>query len=205
MEFLGIGPLELFFIVVIALIVLGPKDMIKAGRTIGRWLRNLVTSPSYRTIQQVSNDLRNLPNRLMREAGFEENGQPFGEQIRQELGIKEIQEAVRGVQNDLNKTSSDINNTIEQNDQELQGAISDWTAPPKNQDGILDWTTPPTTNPAINPGNGEAPVESSSENPTIKDPPEQTIISGPPPPNISKATSSANPPSPDAPESPAQN
>ena len=52
MEFLGIGPLELFFIVVIALIVLGPKDMVKAGRTLGRFLRSLVTSPSYRTIQQ---------------------------------------------------------------------------------------------------------------------------------------------------------
>jgi len=199
MEFLGIGPLELFFIVVIALIVLGPKDMVKAGRTLGRWLRTLVTSPSYRTIQQVSNDLRNLPNRLMREAGFDENGQPFSEQIRQELGMKEIQDAVKGVQTDLIKTSSDLNNTIEQNDQELQGAISDWTSPPKNQDGILDWTTPPTTNPAINPGNGEAPTESSSENPMIKDQPEQMVIPGPPPPNISEATPSADQPSPEAP------
>ena len=199
MEFLGIGPLELFFIVVIALIVLGPKDMVKAGRTLGRWLRSLVTSPSYRTIQQVSNDLRNLPNRLMREAGFDENGKPFDEQIRQELGMKEIQEAVRGVQNDLNKASSDLGSTIEQTDQDLQGAISDWTSPPKIQNGILDWTTPPTTNPAINPGNGEAPAEPSSENPTIKVPPEQTIISGPPPPNISEAISSANQPSPETP------
>jgi hypothetical protein len=205
MEFLGIGPLELFFIVVIALIVLGPKDMVKAGRTLGRWLRSLVTSPSYRTIQQVSNDLRNLPNRLMREAGFDENGKPFDEQIRQELGMKEIQEAVRGVQNDLNKASSDLGSTIEQTDQELQGAISDWTSPPKIQNGILDWTTPPSTNPALNSGNGDAPAESASENPTIKVPPEQTIISGPPPPNISEATSSANQPSPETPEAPAQN
>ena len=32
MEILGIGPLELFFILIIALIVLGPNDMVKAGR-----------------------------------------------------------------------------------------------------------------------------------------------------------------------------
>ena len=39
MEILGIGTSELVFIVIIALIVLGPKDMQKAGRTIGKWLR----------------------------------------------------------------------------------------------------------------------------------------------------------------------
>ena len=33
MEILGIGPSELLFIVLIAIIVLGPKDMQKAGRT----------------------------------------------------------------------------------------------------------------------------------------------------------------------------
>ena len=38
MEILGIGPLELIFILLIALIVLGPGDMVKTGRTIGRFL-----------------------------------------------------------------------------------------------------------------------------------------------------------------------
>jgi Sec-independent protein translocase protein TatA len=34
MEILGIGMSELVFVVIIALIVLGPKDMQKAGKTI---------------------------------------------------------------------------------------------------------------------------------------------------------------------------
>jgi sec-independent protein translocase protein TatB len=72
MDILGIGPLELFFIIVIALIVLGPKDMVKAGRTIGKNLRKVVTSENWRTIQQASNEIRTLPNRLMREAGLDE-------------------------------------------------------------------------------------------------------------------------------------
>jgi Sec-independent protein translocase protein TatA len=72
MEFLGIGLPELFFIVLIALIVLGPKDMIKAGRTIGVWLRNMITSPGWKTIVRTSNELRTLPNKLMREAGIDE-------------------------------------------------------------------------------------------------------------------------------------
>lgn len=72
MDILGIGPLELFFIILIALIVLGPKDMVKAGRTIGKNLRKVVTSENWRTIQQASNEIRTLPNRLIREAGLDE-------------------------------------------------------------------------------------------------------------------------------------
>ncbi len=72
MDILGIGPLELFFIILIALIVLGPKDMVKAGRTIGKGLRQLVMSENWRTIQRASREIRTLPNRLIREAGIEE-------------------------------------------------------------------------------------------------------------------------------------
>ncbi len=73
MEILGIGTSELLFIVIIALIILGPKDMQKAGKTIGRWLRNLVTSDGWKIFQQTSRELRTLPNRLMREANDELN------------------------------------------------------------------------------------------------------------------------------------
>lgn len=72
MDILGIGPLELFFIILIALIVLGPKDMVKAGRTIGKLLRKLVMSENWRTIQRASREIRTLPNRLIREAGIDE-------------------------------------------------------------------------------------------------------------------------------------
>jgi len=73
MEILGIGTSELVFIVIIALIVLGPKDMQKAGKTIGKWLRNIVTSDGWKMFQQTSRELKTLPNRLMREANDEVN------------------------------------------------------------------------------------------------------------------------------------
>jgi len=72
MEILGIGPLELLLIIIIALIVFGPNDMVKAGRTIGRFLRQLITSPTWMAMQQTSKELRNLPNKLIRDAGIEE-------------------------------------------------------------------------------------------------------------------------------------
>lgn len=72
MEILGIGPSELIFIVILALIILGPRDMQKAGRTIGRWLRDVVTSDGWKFFQQTSREIQTLPNKLMREAALEE-------------------------------------------------------------------------------------------------------------------------------------
>ena len=68
MEILGIGFSELAFVVIIALIILGPKDMQKAGRTIGKWMRDIVTSEGWRVFQKTSGEIRNLPARMMREA-----------------------------------------------------------------------------------------------------------------------------------------
>jgi hypothetical protein len=69
MEFLGIGPLELFFIVLIALIVLGPKDMVKAGHTLGKLMRRTILSPTWLGLQKR---IRNLPYEMMRQAGLDE-------------------------------------------------------------------------------------------------------------------------------------
>jgi sec-independent protein translocase protein TatB len=109
MELFGIGPLELLFILIIALIVLGPKDMVKAGRTLGRFMRQIVTSDTWRTIQQASKELRNIPTRMMREAGIEDlkNQIPPGQTIRKDLGLEELTE-------DVNKARQDL---------------SDWTTP----------------------------------------------------------------------------
>ncbi|HET6595765.1 MAG TPA: hypothetical protein VFG81_09090 [Anaerolineales bacterium] len=71
MEIFGIGASELIFILLIALIVLGPRDMQKAGRTIGRWLNQLIRSDGWRVFQRTSAELRNLPRNLMREANAE--------------------------------------------------------------------------------------------------------------------------------------
>jgi sec-independent protein translocase protein TatB len=71
MEILGVGPSELIFIIIIALIVLGPKDMQKAGKTIGQYLNKLVRSDGWKAFQQTSRELRNLPTNLMREANMD--------------------------------------------------------------------------------------------------------------------------------------
>lgn len=71
MEIFGIGAGEFIFVFLIAIIILGPKDMQKAGRTIGRFLNQLIRSDSWKIFQRTSNELRNLPRTLMREANME--------------------------------------------------------------------------------------------------------------------------------------
>lgn len=71
MEILGIGAPELIFIFILAIIVLGPKDMQKTGRAVGRWLNQLIRSDGWKVFQKTSAELRNLPRNLMREANME--------------------------------------------------------------------------------------------------------------------------------------
>ncbi len=91
MEILGIGPSELLFIVILALIILGPRDMQKAGRTLGKWMRRIVTSDGWRLFQQTSREIQTLPNRLMREAALDELKEMQ----------KDIQQPLQGLQQDL--------------------------------------------------------------------------------------------------------
>jgi Sec-independent protein translocase protein TatA len=72
MELLGIGPLELLVIVLIAVLIFSPKDLAKGGREIGRWINRLYRSETWKSMRQVSQEMQNLPNRLAREAQLDE-------------------------------------------------------------------------------------------------------------------------------------
>ena len=107
MEILGIGPSELVLIFVLALIILGPRDMQRAGHTFGRWLRKVVTSDGWKFFQQTSREIQTLPNRLMREAAIEEL-QQMEQTIRRPLqdGVESSRgaAAVVGADDDLTST-----------------------------------------------------------------------------------------------------
>jgi len=72
MNFLGVGPFELVIIVVIALLVLGPKGMADLGRKTGRLVRKITHSSVWQEIMSTSRDLNDLPGKLMREADLED-------------------------------------------------------------------------------------------------------------------------------------
>ena len=146
MDFLGIGPLEIIFILIIALIIFGPNDIVRAGKTLGSFMRKVVSSDGWRAFQQASKGMRDLPTTLMREAGLEE------EDLRQLSGMNDFEEATRGLENQ----------------------ISPWTTPPtkstKNQSdpyeiSISEEYDQPEKDDSISPPKGETTPEEHQEPP----------------------------------------
>ena len=95
MDFLGIGPLEVVFIMIIALIIFGPNDIIRAGKSLGSFMRKVVTSDAWRAFQQASKGMRDIPTTLMREAGLEE------EDLRKMAGINDLEEVTKDLENQI--------------------------------------------------------------------------------------------------------
>jgi len=72
MNIFGIGPLEIVFVLIIGILVLGPEGMISAGRKIGKFLRQIIRSNWWQNVRKGVTEIQYLPQRLMREAELEE-------------------------------------------------------------------------------------------------------------------------------------
>jgi len=72
MNIFGIGPLEIIFVLIIGILVLGPEGMIEAGRKLGKFIRSIVRSSWWHNIRRGVSELQHLPQKLIREAELEE-------------------------------------------------------------------------------------------------------------------------------------
>ena len=119
MELFGIGPMEFIFILIIILLVIGPNDISKFARNFGKFLNRLYKSPGYNMVRQASDELRNLPARLAREAQLDE--------------LKNMDE-IKQIKSDLQDASSSLKRT----DKPFDAWINDLAtpsqppAPPRN-------------------------------------------------------------------------
>jgi len=131
MDILGIGPLELLFIFVIVLIVLGPRDMVKTGQQIGNFLGNLMRSDFWKALQTAQREVRTLPNRLARESGLRE----LDEQLRAEgKKIERIQ----------NETDKEFGEPVRLQEEGLK--TEGWTTP--SEEDASDANEQPDAKPA---------------------------------------------------------
>ena len=111
MDIFGIGPLEFIFILLIAMVVVGPRNLGKTGRTIGSFLNRLYRSENWKLFNEASRNLRNLPSRLAREAALDE---------------------LDAVRKDIEETSKAITDTgrdLTQEVRDLDAGLSAWQAP----------------------------------------------------------------------------
>ena len=106
MQIFGVGPLELLLILVLALVIMGPQDMVGTARKLGGWIYRVVRSPTWRAIINTSQDLRDLPNKIVREAGLED-------------AIKEIKQTANEVKSEMDATTREINTEMQSASSEI--------------------------------------------------------------------------------------
>ena len=72
MNFFNLGIGEILFILVIALIVVGPGNMVKTARDAGVLIRKVTKSPYWQEIWATKRELNEIPKMLAKEANLNE-------------------------------------------------------------------------------------------------------------------------------------
>lgn len=127
MNILGIGPLELIFIVIIMILVLGPQQMVVTARKAGALIRKIVKSPMWSTIMDTSREIREIPTKLVREAGLDEEIKEIRNTAQSVKDLKNISVSTDplNVRNSLKTTSNVVQNpdTIQPNPKPIENSI----------------------------------------------------------------------------------
>lgn len=99
MEIFGIGPLELLFIFLIILVVLGPKEMVNGSRKLAAWIRKLRESDLFKTTKEIAR----MPEEIMKETGLQDEMNKLKTMNQQQLS-EVIRDTVKEVdQQELDK------------------------------------------------------------------------------------------------------
>ncbi len=155
MEILGIGPLEFLLILIIMLIILGPNDMVKAGRSIGTFLRKLILSDEWRIVTQAGTEFRNIPDRLVREAGLDDIKKdiPTMDDIKKEIPtIQEltaqagIPELTKGLEKDFGQVVGQSKQSVPVNANPSPASPATAQFKPRSAPPMPELVAPPNSN-----------------------------------------------------------
>ena len=72
MEIFNVGPLELLLILILAVIVFGPEDLVKYSRKAGRWIYKASKSEFWQSVVGTSKEIKDFPRQIMKDAQIEE-------------------------------------------------------------------------------------------------------------------------------------
>lgn len=73
MEIFNIGPWELILVLLLALVIFGPEGMVKFARDAAVFIRKVVRSSFWQELISTSEEIREIPKQLVKEAELEEN------------------------------------------------------------------------------------------------------------------------------------
>lgn len=109
MEVFGIGPLELLLIFLLALILLGPKDMVNSAKKLANWIRGFRESDLWKSTKEISE----MPKKIMKETGLEDE--------------------LSQMRNLSNRTMNDVINEVSQSTTDTKPEVPPTIAKPKTK------------------------------------------------------------------------
>ena len=77
MEIFNVGPLELLLILVLAVIIFGPEDLVKFSRNAGHWIYKVSKSEFWQSVVGTTKEIKDFPKQIMKEAQIEETLKEF--------------------------------------------------------------------------------------------------------------------------------
>lgn len=163
MQIFGVGPLELLLILVLALVIMGPQDMVGTARKLGRWIYQLVRSPTWRAIMETTQEFRDLPQKIVRDAGLDEAVQEIKDtanQVKSEMEATtreintEMQAATSEINHELNTAAQEVNSNLQQVGSPVELAAG---APQNSESPTATVDSPAEPGPAEGPADSAAP------------------------------------------------
>ena len=99
MELFNIGPVEFLLILIVMFLLLGPDGMIRTARQIGSWIRVIVRSPMWKDVMGYSQEIRELPQKIVRETGLDED-------------LAEIKKTTQAATDEVKQSMQDANQEV---------------------------------------------------------------------------------------------
>lgn len=87
MQFLNIGALEFVFILLLILVVLGPRKAVKTAGELGTLIKKVTNSKFWKDLVNTSEEIRDLPRKMMDEAELKETINSLDRRVGEVKGI----------------------------------------------------------------------------------------------------------------------
>ncbi len=123
----GIG--EILFILLLVVIIFGPKSMVKTAREAGAFFRKITQSPYWKEVWATRRELEEIPRMIAKEARIDETLQEMNRETR------DLSSSVTGAVSDLIREAEQPAQDPQTGAVSWEGKPQDNPAPPK-PDGI---------------------------------------------------------------------
>lgn len=111
MKFFNLGLSEIIFILIIALIIFGPGNMVKTAKEAGAFIRKITKSPYWKEVWATRRELNELPKMLAKEAELDDTLRALN---------KESQDISSSVSSTVKDFLKEVEEPMKQADKELK-------------------------------------------------------------------------------------